>query len=82
MNKECNSEDICTVIARRNNEYYLKPHHIDLIGCQIFQEGLYDEGSGLIKYINNLSEEKQRQSKARFWKDFELAQQADSFMKR
>ena len=66
MNKECNSEDICIVIVRRNNEYYFKPHYIDLIGCQIFQKSLYDEGSGLIRYVSDLSEEKLRQSKTRF----------------
>ena len=81
MNKECNSEDIYTVIVRRNNKYYLKPHYIDLIGYQIFQKSLYDEGSGLIRYISDLSKEKLRQSKARFWKDFELTQRADPSMK-
>ena len=73
MKKECNSEDICIVIRRRNNRYHLESDDIDLLSCLIFQELFHAEGTGLIRWLKDLGEDEKQRWKERFWKDLELA---------
>ena len=77
MKEECNSEHICTVLMQQNNGHRLEPHDIDLLGCQIFQERFFDEGSEIIRRLECMSQEEKQRLKEKFWEDLALAQKAD-----
>ena len=64
------------VLMWRNPGYQLEPHDVDLLGCQIFRERFYDEGSELIRWLEWMTEEKKQRLKVSFWEDLALARQA------
>ena len=77
MSNEFNSGQIRTVIKWRFQDSRLELRHIDIIRARILTNSLDEEGTKLVRELEDSNEKRESARKRYFWEDLQKAEQAE-----